>query len=178
MLNERSAEHDYVRRVDAFKWLPGAREGAARLARARIPLIVISNQRGIARGLVSWDTVRAIEERIQRELRPLGASIRAFYYCPHAAEAGCACRKPGTALLLQAAREHGLDLRSCTMVGDSESDVTAGRSAGCRTILIATAGARSAADRATENLSIAADLIISGELTTDDEPGRLQRLRT
>lgn len=129
----RSREHEYLHSVDQFQWLPGAREGAAHLAAAGYRLTVVSNQRGIARGLVSYEVLHEIEERIQEELRPLGATIEAFRYCPHELDAGCDCRKPRAGLLRSLSRDLDLDLNRSWMIGDADSDVLAGRAAGCRT---------------------------------------------
>ncbi len=135
-LNTRPPPHEYLTTADAFEWLPGAREGAARLSEAGYLLTVVSNQRGVARGLLTVETLRAIEERIQDGLRPLGARIDAFRYCIHELDAACCCRKPEPGMLLDLARELDLDLRRSWMIGDSESDVEAGRRAGCRTALV------------------------------------------
>ena len=82
-LNERPAEHCYLRSPTQFRWLPGAREGAALLAKAGYVLAVVSNQRGLARGLLDRAALRAIEARVQRGLAAHGCRIEAFRYCPH-----------------------------------------------------------------------------------------------
>jgi D-glycero-D-manno-heptose 1,7-bisphosphate phosphatase len=103
-------------------------------------LTVVSNQRGVARGLVSLETLRSIEGRIQGDLRPLGVQIEAFRYCMHDIEASCVCRKPAPGLILELAGELELDLGRSWMIGDSETDVTTGRRAGCRTAIIGATG--------------------------------------
>ena len=110
------------------------------LARGGLPLIVVSNQRGVSLGLVSPQTLRAIEERIQARLRAQGCEVSAFRYCPHGLQDGCSCRKPRPGMLLAAARELDIDLSRSWMVGDSPADIEAGRAAGTRTIRIAAAG--------------------------------------
>jgi len=135
-LNVRPAEHEYVRSVDDFHWLPGAVEGLARLQRAGYLLALVSNQQGVARGVVSTSTLRDIEARIQEDLSGVGCQIGAFRYCVHAAEDRCSCRKPEPGMLCELARELDLDLSRSWMVGDAESDVEAGRAAGCRTALL------------------------------------------
>jgi D-glycero-D-manno-heptose 1,7-bisphosphate phosphatase len=138
-LNVRPREHCYVTAVDEFEWIEGAPEAAAALSHAGYMLAVVSNQRGIARGLVTADVLVQLEARMQADLAYLGCRIDAFRYCPHEAEAGCACRKPAAGLLLKLAEELGLDLSRSWMVGDEPGDILAGRSAGCRTLLIAEA---------------------------------------
>jgi len=107
-----------------------------RLAKTSRPLVVVSNQRGVSRGLVSPSTLLAIETRIQEALAVHGCRVEAFRYCLHDIIDGCECRKPRPGLLLSAARDLHLDLVHSWMIGDSEADVEAGRSAGCRTILL------------------------------------------
>jgi D-glycero-D-manno-heptose 1,7-bisphosphate phosphatase len=158
-LNVRPREHQYVRSPDDFCWLPGAAEGVARLARAGFALAVVSNQRGVARGLVSGAVLEEIEERIQQELAVYGCRIDAFRYCLHDLDAGCACRKPEPGMLLDLARQLDLDLERSWMIGDSEDDVLAGRAAGCRSALITASGTRSRADVVAGSLYAASELI-------------------
>jgi len=109
----------------------GAEEALRRLAEAGYRVIVVSNQPGVALGHFA-------EHELERVERHLGALVpmSAFYYCPHAPQAGCSCRKPQSGMLLQAAREHGVELAQSWMVGDILDDVEAGRRAGCRTVLV------------------------------------------
>jgi D-glycero-D-manno-heptose 1,7-bisphosphate phosphatase len=147
VLNVRPPEHEYVTDPDGFEWLPGAAEGVALLNRAGYRVVVVSNQRGVARGVVSQETLTAIETRITEGLRDAGGHVEAYYYCPHDLSETCDCRKPRPGLLLQAVEELGLDLGRSAMIGDAESDVEAGRAAGCgTTILIAPRGTATAAD--------------------------------
>jgi D-glycero-D-manno-heptose 1,7-bisphosphate phosphatase len=135
-LNVRPPEHSYVTSVRDLRWIPGAPEAAAALARAGYALTVVSNQRGLARGLVTADVLAQLEMSMQADLAELGCRIEAFRYCPHDVDAGCGCRKPAPGLLLELADELGLDLGCSWMVGDEPGDVLAGRSAGCRTLFI------------------------------------------
>ena len=99
-------------------------------------MIVVSNQRCVAKGLVTLAQVEALHLRICRELADLGAVIDAVYFCPHEKTPQCICRKPAPGMLLQAAREHQIDLSASWMIGDSEADVAAGKNAGCKTVLV------------------------------------------
>jgi D-glycero-D-manno-heptose 1,7-bisphosphate phosphatase len=163
VLNERAAPHDYVRSVEAFRWLPGAAEAVASLRSAGFTPVVVSNQRGIARGLLSWETLHAIEERIQADLAERGARIEAFYYCPHDLDAGCDCRKPGPGMLLAAARDLELELGQSVLVGDEKTDIEAGRRAGCFTILVGGGEASTSADaQAADLASAVADVVLPG----------------
>lgn len=157
VLNERPREHDYVRAVDALVLLPGAADAVRRLADAGYVPVAVSNQRGVARGLVTWETLRAIEDVLTREI---GGRI-AFYYCPHDYADACDCRKPAPGLILRAAVELGLDLRRSVTIGDAESDVEAGRAAGTSTIRIAPSGTATSADATAPDLAAAADLLLA-----------------
>jgi D-glycero-D-manno-heptose 1,7-bisphosphate phosphatase len=162
VLNVRPPPHCYVSSAAAFRWLPHVPESLARLSAAGYPLVVVSNQQGLARGVVSWPALREIERVMSNVLRDAGAPLLATYYCPHHVDQGCACRKPRPGMLLRAARDHRLDLERSTMIGDAESDVEAGLAAGCRTIRIATPGTVSTAHRVAPDLPAAARLILLG----------------
>jgi D-glycero-D-manno-heptose 1,7-bisphosphate phosphatase len=135
-INVRPPPHDYVRRAADFRWLPGAACAMARLTEADRALFVVSNQRGVARGLVDRSVLEEIEAIIQRRLDSLGGRVEEFRYCTHELEEGCGCRKPLPGMLLDLAGRHALDLEQSWMIGDSTSDVAAGAAAGCRTCLI------------------------------------------
>ena len=129
---------DYVKSLEEFKLLPGAVRAAARLSAAGLRLVIVSNQQGIARGMISPEALRLIDERLLTELAGAGAQVAGVYYCPHAAEENCDCRKPKPGLLLKAAAELGIDLAGSVFVGDSPIDIQAGVAAGCRTVLVLT----------------------------------------
>ncbi len=125
---------------------PGAGETLARLQAEGFRLVVVSNQSGIARGMFAESALIPVRDRINRLLGDFGASLDGFYYCPHLpASAGgavagyaidCECRRPKAGMLRQSARELGIDLARSWMIGDITADHEAGKSAGCRTILI------------------------------------------
>ncbi len=136
VLNVRPDAHAYVTRPDELRWLPGAREAVAALNRAGYRVAVVSNQRGIARGLLDERVLAEIEQRMRSDLSEVGAAIDGFYYCPHDLDEGCDCRKPAPGLILRAAGELGVDCAGSVVIGDEETDVAAGRAAGCRTALV------------------------------------------
>ncbi|ARP85525.1 D-glycero-alpha-D-manno-heptose-1,7-bisphosphate 7-phosphatase [Bordetella genomosp. 9] len=128
---------------DRMAWAPGARAAVALLGRLGHPLIVISNQPGVALGRFEEPALAAVRERLSAMFEREGARLSGFYYCPHHPQGkrpeyalSCLCRKPMPGLLTRAASEHGIDLRSSWFVGDILDDVEAGTRAGCRTLLL------------------------------------------
>lgn len=136
VLNEKLPEGEYVRRWDEFRLLPGVPEAIARLNRAGLRVIVVSNQRGIARKLYTAEDVEDIHLRLQELLRRQGAHIDAYYICPHD-RGECNCRKPQPGLFEQAARKFtDIVAAASVMIGDSRSDMEFGAKLGMQTILI------------------------------------------
>jgi histidinol-phosphate phosphatase family protein len=122
---------------------PGAAEGLAALHEAGHPIVVVSNQSGVARGRFPEAALAEVERSLRRLLAAFGVPLAGFYYCPHHPEGcvreyavRCPCRKPAPGMLRRAAADLGLDLEHSWMVGDILDDVEAGRQAGCRTVLI------------------------------------------
>lgn len=137
---------DYVLAPDQLQLERGAAEGVAHLTRLGCRLLVVTNQQAVAKGLISRAGLDALNAEIVRRLAAAGGRIDGIYLCPHAAAAGCACRKPKPGLILQAQAEHGFDPAATWFVGDAERDVAAARAAGCRPALVRTGkGAASAA---------------------------------
>ncbi|MCB1015517.1 MAG: HAD-IIIA family hydrolase [Acidimicrobiales bacterium] len=97
-------------------------------------LVLVGNQSGVGRGLIRPDEAAAVQAEVERRLAAVGVGLDGAFFCFHRPDEGCACRKPRTGLLRQAAQTLGLELRHSVMVGDKESDVGAGRAAGCATV--------------------------------------------
>jgi D-glycero-D-manno-heptose 1,7-bisphosphate phosphatase len=152
IINRRIVD-DYVKRPDEFEFLPGIFELLPSVHRAGYMAIVITNQRGIGRGLMSERDLEEIHAQMQRTLAErTGEQFDAIYHCPHDVADACDCRKPLPGLLRRAARDYAIDLASSWMIGDSESDVEAGLAAGCHTGLVAPAGTSTAAEVAGSSL--------------------------
>jgi D-glycero-D-manno-heptose 1,7-bisphosphate phosphatase len=134
VINRKPPEGDYVTRWEDFYILPGVAEGIALLNRASFLVIVVTNQRCIAKGLMSAAELEKMHKRMTELLGKSGAIVDGTFYCPHEIGSGCDCRKPAPGMLLNAARLHGIDLSASWMIGDSEIDVEAGRNAGCKTV--------------------------------------------
>ena len=130
--------YDYVKLWNEFAFLPGALAALGRLAALGWPVVVVSNQAAIGRGLVGRETVEEINRQMLREVRAAGGRIDEVLYCPHGPDDGCDCRKPQPGLLRSAAGRLELDLSASFLVGDAESDVLAAREAGCRPVLVKT----------------------------------------
>ena len=126
-----------------MRFAPGAATGLARLAGLGLPLIVISNQPGVALGKFERHRLLDVQCELERMFARVGARLAGFYYCPHhprgvrvGYNVRCGCRKPEPGLLHIAAERHGIDLFSSWFIGDILDDVEAGRRAGCHTILL------------------------------------------
>jgi histidinol-phosphate phosphatase family protein len=136
----------YVTEWSQFEFVDGIKRTLAELTALRVPIIVISNQAGIGKGLLSVETLAEITRRFVSELQAEGARVDAVYYCPHVPEARCSCRKPRPNLLWQASRDWRINLPQSVLVGDSESDLQAARVAHCRAILLAERNGHSLSD--------------------------------
>ncbi len=137
VINQKAPEGEYITRWEEVKFLPGVAEAIAQLNQAGWQVILISNQRCVAKGLLSIPDLEVLHRRMRDWLAERGARIDAVYYCPHEKTTPpCDCRKPEPGMLVQAARDHGIDMPSSWMIGDSPSDVEAGRRAGCKTLRI------------------------------------------
>lgn len=141
----RNRDGDYVRTPDDFEFLPGALEAVAALNRAGWTVVIVSNQAGVGSGLVSPENLERINDKMLSAISEAGGEIASVRYCTHRKDEGCDCRKPGTGLFTQACRELGLPLDGSYFVGDAESDLLAGRRAGCATVIVLT-GRASASD--------------------------------
>lgn len=140
VINYDSEQH--IRSPSEWHAIPGSLEAIARLNRAGYRVLVATNQSGLARGLLTIKDMSAIHARMRRELAQVGGQIEAVFFCPHAREEGCECRKPRPGLLLEIARRLGVDLRDVVVVGDALRDVQAARAAGARPVLVRTGKGR------------------------------------
>ncbi|MDB4942537.1 MAG: gmhB [Labilithrix sp.] len=122
----------YLSDPAGVRLLPGAAAALRALQRDRA-LVIVSNQSGVPRGLVSAQQHGQIQQRLADLLAGEGIEILASYYCLHLPDQGCACRKPAPGMIVQACGEHALDPRASIMIGDKPSDVAAGHAAGCTT---------------------------------------------
>lgn len=136
VLNQKPRKARYVRKWNEFKWLPKSIEALSLLKKAGYRLIVVTNQAGVARGQMTHADLQTIHECMQNDLRRQDSAVDGIYACTHGWDDGCACRKPNPGLLYKAQRDFHLDLTRTPFVGDNESDMAAGQSAGCPTFLV------------------------------------------
>jgi len=122
---------DFVKSADEWQPLPGALEAIARINHAGWHVVVASNQSGLGRGLFDVAALNAIHTKMHRMLAAVGGRVEAVFYCPHAPEEACTCRKPAPGLFTQIAERYGVSLAGMPSVGDSARDLVAAVAVGC-----------------------------------------------
>jgi len=135
----------YVERWEDFHLIPEFITAAQTAITHGYVIVIATNQRGVARGIMTLETLTEMHEKLTAVLATHEISLIGIYCCPHERDS-CDCRKPKPGLLLQAAEEHNLDLSASWMIGDSETDIEAGKGAGCRTIMVGSKEPNSKAD--------------------------------
>ncbi len=152
VVNRKVPEGSYIQTLAALEFLPGALETVAEICRSGYLVFVVTNQRGVARGMVRPEVLDQIHSHILEAAARAGGRICRIYVCPHDIADACECRKPKPGMLLQAKAEFGIDMGASWMIGDAASDVAAGAAAGCGTVLISPTAARGGADKGAETL--------------------------
>lgn len=128
----------FIKSPDEWKPIPGSLEAIARLNEANWRVVVASNQSGVGRGLFDMDTLNAINEKMVKAIGQVGGRLDAIFFCPHAADSPCDCRKPKPGMFLQIAERFNVDLDGMLVVGDSLRDLQAGVAVGCKPYLVLT----------------------------------------
>ncbi|WP_432925138.1 D-glycero-alpha-D-manno-heptose-1,7-bisphosphate 7-phosphatase [Microbispora sp. CA-135349] len=157
---------------DRVEPVAGAREALDRLRAEGVPIGVVTNQSGVAKGLIAPEALRAVNDRVEALLGPFDV----WEICPHDDGDGCDCRKPAPGLVLRAARRLGVPPDECVVIGDIGRDVEAARAAGARGVLVPTPETLleeiAAAPEVASDLAEAIDLVLPGiQLTAEDEAG-------
>jgi D-glycero-D-manno-heptose 1,7-bisphosphate phosphatase len=158
----------FIKSPDEFIALPGSLAAIAALSRAGFLVVIASNQSGVGRGLFTLGVLEEIHAKLQSEVEAAGGRIDAIFFCPHAPDAGCNCRKPLTGLFDQIADRYHRTLEGVPAIGDSLRDLQAARKAGAQPILVRTGnGARTETETASgvpvyDDLKAAAEAIIQG----------------
>lgn len=126
---------DYVLNWSQFRFVSGILAALQQLSVLNLPMIVVSNQAAVGKGLLSDVALREITAQMQQTLLAAGVSLTAVFYCTHRADENCECRKPRPTLLLSAADKFNIDLSRSIFIGDSATDIQAGLAAGCQPVL-------------------------------------------
>jgi D-glycero-D-manno-heptose 1,7-bisphosphate phosphatase len=136
VINHDSA--NFIKNTNEWIALPGSLEAIALLNQSGYRVALATNQSGIARGLFDMATLNAIHDKMHRALALVGGRIDALFYCPHAADGHCGCRKPKSGMIEDISRRFSVDLKDVYAVGDALRDLQAFANAGCKPILVKT----------------------------------------
>lgn len=128
----------FIKSPDEWRPIPGSLEAIARLNQAGYRVVVATNQSGVGRGLFGMTTLTDIHDKMFKSLHQLGGRIDAVFYCPHAADSNCDCRKPKPGMLQQIGVRFGVDLDQVPVIGDGLRDLQAAAAIGARPILVLT----------------------------------------
>jgi D-glycero-D-manno-heptose 1,7-bisphosphate phosphatase len=132
----------FIKGPAEWRPIPGSLEAIARLNHAGFHVVLATNQSGVGRGLFEVSTLNAIHDKMHRALAHIGGRIDAIFFCPHAQDAGCSCRKPNPGLFDEIARRFNVDLKGVPSVGDSLRDLEAAAAVGAEPILVLTGKGR------------------------------------
>jgi len=132
----------YIKSRAEWKPIPGSLEAIARLTQGDWRVVVATNQSGIARGLFDMATLNAIHAEMHRAVNQMGGRIDAIFFCPHAADANCECRKPKPGLLREIGARFGIELEGVPVIGDALRDLEAAAAVGARPYLVLTGKGR------------------------------------
>lgn len=127
---------DYVKFIDELEIFPYVANSIKKFNDHNFLVVVVTNQSAVNRGLTTKNNVNQIHQTIKKHVEKENARIDQFYFCPHKPDENCNCRKPKSGLLLKAITEFQIDPKSSWMIGDSDSDIEAGKLVGCNTIKI------------------------------------------
>lgn len=136
VINFDSAQ--FIKSPAEWKPLPGSLQAIARLTQAGYKVVVATNQSGVGRGLFDMDTLNAIHEKMHKAVTAAGGRVDAIFYCPHAADSSCDCRKPKPGMFQRIADTLNANLKAVPAVGDSLRDLQAGAALGCQPVLVLT----------------------------------------
>lgn len=157
----------YLDEPDRLELFPGVAKAIRRLRGAGFKVVVVTNQSGVGRGYFTLDDLAAVHTKLRNLLKEAGADYDALYYCPHAPDDGCDCRKPSTGMIDRAVDDLSISLNGSYIVGDDSVDIELGRNAGLKSILVLTGHGRDCqplvtSDVVVENLENAAEWILKG----------------
>lgn len=164
-------DRNYLDNAQDFEFIPGAADAIKKLNECGLKVVVITNQSGIARGILTEETLSDIHDRMVHLLATEGAYLDGIYYCPHHPDDGCDCRKPATGMVRNAIHDLDVDIAHSYIIGDKRADVHLGHNLGLTSILVLTGYGReeneffenekAKPDFVADNLRHAAEWIIS-----------------
>ncbi len=149
---------DYIKSPDEWQALPGSLEAIARLTRAGYTVVVASNQSGLGRGLFDANALAAIHRKMLASIEAAGGALGGIFFCPHAPEQSCECRKPAAGLFRKIAEQFGLSLEGVPAIGDSARDLAAARLVGARPMLVLTGNGQGTLDAGAPGVEVYKDL--------------------
>ena len=138
VINKKPAEHDYVKSWREFILLDGVTEALKLFHKLGFLTIVITNQAGISKGLMSEDALLDIHNKLNKLLSKSGIKIDYFYYCPHQIKDKCECRKPKPGMIEKAVKDLNINLENSILIGDTDTDLKLGQNAGVKTVIMKT----------------------------------------
>jgi D-glycero-D-manno-heptose 1,7-bisphosphate phosphatase len=161
-----NVEKQYLSHPDQLEFIPGSAQALKRLEDRGIGVCVLTNQSAIARGYFDQAQLNKVHERLVKLLANYGVALKGIYYCPHAPDDNCDCRKPMPGMIFRAMADHHFNASHAWVIGDKESDVQMGRAVGAKTILVRTGYGKefepfTRADYVVDDLSAAVELILS-----------------
>ena len=142
----------YIKTPEEWVPIPGSLEAIALLNQSGYHVVVASNQSGVGRGLFDMSALIAMHTKLHRALAHIGGRIDAIFFCPHAADDGCSCRKPKPGLLREIGRRYGTDLSQVPFASDTLRDLLAAQAAGCEPHLVQTGRAAALSDEQLEDI--------------------------
>lgn len=153
--------HDpgYLHRIADYAPLPGAMEGLRLLQGAGFGIAILTNQSGIGRGYFSEEDFQQLQAHLVADFASHDVHIEATYFCPHASDAGCSCRKPATGLVERARRELDIDLERSWIIGDKPEDMELAQRVGCRGVYVLTGHGPSRREALPSEVPVADDLL-------------------
>ncbi|MGB2769331.1 MAG: D-glycero-beta-D-manno-heptose 1,7-bisphosphate 7-phosphatase [Candidatus Zixiibacteriota bacterium] len=144
-------EKDFIRTLEEIEFVPGSIEAIKLLRNLGYKIVVVSNQSGIGRGILTEKRVTDVNTNFLRRLEEQGAPANALYFCPHHPDDNCDCRKPKTGMIERAVRELELDLKDAVVIGDKLTDIQLGKNIGATTVLVLTGYGRKVLDELTDS---------------------------
>ena len=159
----KNIDGDYVRTIAQIELLPGAKAAVAMLAKAHLPLVVVTNQAAVAKGYISEDEAWAIQHEVESLVTDDQDINLHSIICPHASADECECRKPKPGMLLEGAEKYHLDLENSYFIGDALTDIAAAKAAGVRPVFVMTGRGKSEYTKASKE--DVADVIICRTIT-------------